>query len=671
MKLFENFLTLVLLAGLTACQPVASVRLDELDISTMTSGWGKSQINQTVQSKPLTIAGQVFDHGVGTHATSTYLLDLNGNGVSVSGKVGVDDEAAEPASINFYLIGDQKILWESGIMHLGDSAKAFNINLKGIVKLGLLADGAGGGINYDHANWVDVSFSYRGDLPVVSTMVAEEPYLLTPPAPVEPRINGPGVYAVRPGSPFLYLIPCTGERPMLFSGENLPAGLTLDAATGIITGSVKARGRYTSQLSAKNDKGESRREFTIVVGDTLMLTPSMGWNSWYIHYDRVSDSIMRNAADQMIATGMADYGYQYVNIDDCWMVKAGSDDPIEGGDMRDKKGNLLTNKRFPDMKKMTDYIHEKGLKAGTYIGPGPTTCAGYAASYGHEAQDARTFAEWGFDFLKYDWCSYGRIAPDKTRESYIAPYRLMWNELLKQKRDIVLNLCQYGMDKVWEWGGQVGNSWRTTGDLGLENSEAMPGFYYIGRSNAEHWPYAKRGNWNDPDYILIGWVGSAHQMGEGTKTTLSPSEQYFYMSMWSLMASPLIFSGDMGRLDEFTLNVLCNHEVIEVNQDPMGIQGRIVKETDTELVMLKPLEDGSMAVGLFHITGDSADPAGYFDWGMRDPMELSVTSEELGITGNYTIRDLWRQQDIGTFTKSHSCTVPYHGVQFIKLIPIK
>ena len=130
----------------------------------------------------------------------------------------------------------------------------------------------------------------------------------------------------------------------------------------------------------------------------------MGWNSWYIHYARISDSIMRQSADVMISSGMADYGYQYVNIDDCWMVKKDSDDPIIGGPTRDKKGNILPNKKFPDMKAMTDYIHAKGLKAGTYIGPGPMTCARYEGSYQHERQDAKRFAEWGFDFLKYEWC---------------------------------------------------------------------------------------------------------------------------------------------------------------------------------------------------------------------------------------------------------------------------
>ncbi|MGD9329620.1 MAG: putative Ig domain-containing protein, partial [Cyclobacteriaceae bacterium] len=194
-------------------------------------------------------------------------------------------------------------------------------------------------------------------------------YILTPPPPSSPRISGPKVYGVRPGNPVIYRIPCTGERPITFSIENLPKGLVLDNKKGIITGSIPDPDSYEVDICAKNSKGEFCRKLTIKVGDKLALTPPMGWNSWYIHYDRISDQLMRQAADQMIVTGMADYGYQYVNIDDCWMVKVKSKDPEIGGETREKNGKIKTNARFPDMKSMTDYIHSKGLKAGLYISP--------------------------------------------------------------------------------------------------------------------------------------------------------------------------------------------------------------------------------------------------------------------------------------------------------------
>lgn len=479
------------------------------------------------------------------------------------------------------------------------------------------------------------------------------PEILTPPAPAAPRINGPGVYGVRPHSPFLYRIPCTGLRPITFAASGLPSGLKLDATTGIITGEIDSPGTHVVTLHARNTKGQSQKEFHIVVGNQLALTPPMGWNSWYIHYNRVNDKVMRQAADQMIATGMADYGYQYVNIDDCWMVKPGSTDPELGGPARDAEGRLIPNRRFPDMSAMTAYIHAKGLKAGTYISPGPLTCAGYEGSYGHEALDARTFAQWGFDFLKYDWCSYGKKASGRALEDYKKPYQVMWGELEKLDRDIVLNLCQYGMGDVWKWGGEVGHSWRTTGDLGLEKNNELPGFLNIGLSNAQHSSFARPGAWNDPDYLLIGWVGDANNMGEGRPTKLTPEEQYTYMSMWSLMAAPLFFSGDMARLDPFTLNVLCNHEVIEVDQDPLGRQARIIKNQDGVLILAKEMEEGSLAVGLFNLK--------------ESPVQVTVRWDDLGLQGSRNVRDLWRQKNLGVQREAYSSQVPRHGVSLVRL----
>jgi alpha-galactosidase len=358
---------------------------------------------------------------------------------------------------------------------------------------------------------------------------------------------------------------------------------------------------------------------------------------------------MREAADQMINTGMADYGYQYVNIDDCWMKNRG-DEPY-----RDADGAVLSGAKFPDMKGLADYIHSKGLKAGLYTSPGPWTCGGYVGAYKHEEIDARTFAEWGFDFLKYDWCSYTPEKVGSTLERFKKPYQQMHDELQKLDRDIVFNLCQYGMGNVWTWGGEVGNCWRTTGDLGLERSARLPGFYKIGFSNARHWEYARPGAWNDPDYILIGWVGNANSNGVGKPTTLTTNEQYSYMSMWCLMAAPLIFSGDMAKLDAFTLNVLCNSEVIAVDQDPLGKQARILKQENNEYILLKELEDGSKAVGLFN-TGN-------------EPNAVKVTWQQLGVTGNQGVRDLWRQKNIGTYKDRFEAMVHPHGVILIKITP--
>jgi alpha-galactosidase len=307
------------------------------------------------------------------------------------------------------------------------------------------------------------------------------------------------------------------------------------------------------------------------------------------------------------------------------------------------------------MKALTAYIHAKGLKAGLYTSPGPLTCARFAASYRHEEQDARTFAEWGFDFLKYDLCSYRGIDNRNTVEADRKPYELMGSILGKLNRDVVFNLCQYGRGEVWKWGGEVGgNSWRTTGDLGVEKSSRLPGFYSIGFKNAAAWEYAGPGRWNDPDYILIGTVGNAFQTSAPpVKTALTAEEQYSYMSMWTLMAAPLFYSGDMGTLDEFTLNVLCNAEVIDVDQDALGKQARTVRRTEDELILAKPMADGSLAVGLFNLADGES--------------EVRVSWQDLGIDGRRRARDVWRQKDAGAVAGAYQAVVPRHGVTLVRL----
>jgi alpha-galactosidase len=487
----------------------------------------------------------------------------------------------------------------------------------------------------------------------VENYKADKYEILTPKPGPAPRINGPLVYGCRPGHPFLYRIPCQGERPIEFSAESLPPELNLDGQSGIISGIAPKQGDYNIVLKAKNRYGADGRDLKIVAGDKLALTPPMGWNHWYAHYNKITDAMMREAADILVTSGMADAGYQYVNIDDCWMNAVKHIDTLRIGPLRDEQGNIIPNKHFPDMKGLTDYIHLKGLKAGIYTSPGPLTCAKFAGSYQHEEQDARQFAEWGFDFLKYDWCSYRTIAgKDTSLETYKKPFRLMGDILKSLDRDIVYNLCQYGMGDVWKWGGEVGgHCWRTAGDLGYYLDKV----YDVALKNAEHRQYSKPGEWNDPDYIQIGWIGKAGKQTMPAPTTMSPAMQYAYMSLWSLMASPLFYSGDMSKIDEFTLNILCNNEVIEVNQDPLGESGLVIHHPDSCFLMVKNLYDGSKAVGMFN----------------RGKSLREVTAEwpELGIEGKQTVRDLWRHKNIRSSSKKFRAKVPPQGVVMVKISP--
>ncbi|MGI8924398.1 MAG: putative Ig domain-containing protein [Fimbriimonadales bacterium] len=457
----------------------------------------------------------------------------------------------------------------------------------------------------------------------------------TPKPGLEPRITGPTVFGVRPGRPVLFTVTATGEKPMSFAAERLPRGLTLDAQTGRISGSPSERGEHPITLSAKNACGESKRSFKLVVGDVIALTPPLGWNSWNCFAEDVDEAKIRAAASAMVTSGLADHGWSYINIDDCWQVR-------HPGIGRDAQGNILSNDRFPDMKALAEFIHSLGLKAGIYSSPGPLTCAGFAGSYQHEEQDARQYAEWGYDYLKYDWCSYDEIAKDKSLSEYKKPYGVMRAALDKVSRDIVYSLCQYGRADVWGWGeGVGGNCWRTTGDI-VDTWESMCA---IGFSQDGKEPYAGPGHWNDPDMLVVGQVGWGPRLHP---TRLTPDEQYTHITLWSLLAAPLLIGCDMTQLDDFTLGLLTNDEVLDVNQDPLSIQARPVSaDGDTE-VWMKHLEDGSQAIGLFN----------------RGSVPARVTARFDGLR---MVRDVWRQEDIGPFEDGYTATVEPHGAELVKI----
>ena len=358
----------------------------------------------------------------------------------------------------------------------------------------------------------------------------------------------------------------------------------------------------------------------------LAKTPPMGWNSWNKFAGKVSDKVVREIADAMVKTGMKDAGYVYVNIDDTW----------EG--TRDAKGNITTNSKFPNMKALSDYVHSKGLKLGIYSSPGPRTCAGYEGSFQHEEQDARTWASWGIDYLKYDWCSAARVY-DAQQSTMIAAYAKMGEALLKSGRPIVYSLCQYGMLDVGDWGAKVdGNLWRTTGDIS-DRWQSMNNIGFDRQPGREK--YAGPGHWNDPDMLEIGNGG------------MTDTEYRTHMSLWSLLAAPLLSGNDIRDMQPAVLEMLTNRDVIAVDQDKLGKQGvRVAKDGDRE-VWSKPLADGGYAAGLFN----------------RGAADARVTAKwsDIGVTGSHKVRDLWKHEDLGSITGEFSANVPSHGVVMIRI----
>jgi alpha-galactosidase len=353
-------------------------------------------------------------------------------------------------------------------------------------------------------------------------------------------------------------------------------------------------------------------------------TPPMGWNSWNLFACNVSDAVVRAQADAMAGKGMKDAGYTYINIDDCWQGQ------------RDAQGNIQGNEKFPDMKALADYIHSKGLKAGIYSSPGPKTCAGFEGSYQHEAQDARSYAAWGFDYLKYDWCSAEKVYKNSDMP---AVYKKMGDALKATGRPIIFSLCQYGVNNVWAWGAQSGgNLWRTSGDIEANyNSIVALGF----AQNPGLERFAGPGHWNDPDMLEVG----------NGKLTLD--ENRLHMSLWALLAAPLLAGNDLSNMPPEVQAILTNREVLAVDQDKLGIQGHRVFQEGPIDIWVKALVDGSKAVGIFNKGGP------------RDP--ITVRFQQIGVGKSAAVRDLWSGKDLGQFNNSFTADVPAHGVVLVKV----
>lgn len=359
-------------------------------------------------------------------------------------------------------------------------------------------------------------------------------------------------------------------------------------------------------------------------------TPPMGWNSWNHFASQVDDATIRAQADAIVSTGMRDAGYVYVNIDDTWEGK------------RDAQGFIHPNAKFPDMKSLADYVHSKGLKLGIYSSPGPKTCAGYEGSYGHEEQDAQTYAVWGIDYLKYDLCSLRDImntagSPKAAHEMMVHAYVKMHDALRKTGRPIVYSFCQYGDDAVWRWAAESGaNLWRTTGDI-KDNYTRMA---EIGFGQAGLARFAGPGHWNDPDMM---------EVGNGGMTT---EEYRTHMSLWAILAAPILAGNDLTAMSPETLALLTNREVIAIDQDPAREQGdRFSAEGPLE-IWVRPLADGAKAVGLFN-----RHPG---------PMEMQVSFRELGFSGDAKVRDVWQAKDLGLMDV-HKVRVPAHGVVLLRV----
>ena len=673
-----------------------TVLLSSLDLSkARVTDQIRPAIDKTINGNTLTINKQNYSRGVCVNGYTVLYVQLNGGSDTFSAIVGIDDEslvspqpagggagqtgraggdrsatgrgAAPPPSMSVRILAEEgKVLYENNAISSGSDGVPIEVDTKGvklmaiIINTGVGGRGGRGGSTSSPAHYdlAEARFEVSGTKPVAVEIPGEARMVLTPKPGPKPRINGPGLTGVTPGRPVLYKIPATGTKPISYSVDNLPKGLAVDRATGIITGTIRDKGTYAVTLRARNSAGEARKEFRFAAEGKLSLTPALGWNSWNARGRNVTEALVRRTVDAFVEKGLIDHGWTYICIDDGWERSPRQSDELFEGPTRDGNGNFILNKKFPDMKALGDYIHGKGLKFGIYSSPGPTTCQGLEGSFGHEEQDVMLWCSWGVDYLKYDWCSYRADEPGLA--GLKKPYQVMRATLNRAPRDIVYSICQYGNGNVWEWGADPdigGNSWRTTGDIRDNWPQTMQIGFNPRWTEIDIGQYSGPGHWNDVDMLVVGVVGWSYEPQHESK--LSPAEQITHLSLWTMHAAPLILGCDLAQADDFTVGLLTNDEVLDINQDPMGRGAKAVyRSPDGNLqVWARPLADGSKAVGLFNLE--------------EVPMQVTARWSDLGITGNHVLRDVWRQKDLGVFSGEYSEEIPRHGCILLKVSTAK
>lgn len=681
---------LALLATAGSSRADETVWLSSLELNKARQGFGKPGVDKSVDGHSLTLNGQVFTHGFGTHSPGLLAVALHG-ARRFTATVGIDDEAgAGRGSADFQILGDgNKPLWKSGVMRQGQPPKTADVDLTGVQQVILRVTTTGDGFEFDHADWADARFTVTGARPetVDWTPSVANPTIAMTQATPAPEINPPFVAGVRPDTPFLWTVPVTGTRPLTFSAKGLPRGLTLNAKTGTVTGKVTKTGNYAVQVQAKNAFGRAARTVHINVGDRLVLTPPLGWNSYDYFGDRVTEAeTLANA--RYLAQNMQPLGWDTVVVDYRWYDPAAPSQPDNGapGEVltMDAHGRLLpAPNRFPSANSgngfqgLADQVHALGLKFGIHIMRGiprnavganlpidgstfkaadaantSDTCGWCPDMYGVRGATAagqayydslfRLYASWGVDYVKMDDTS----APYHTDE-----IEAVHNAIAKCGRSIVYSLSpgETPVEQAAHVAGHA-NLWRVSGDF-WDDWSPLDHEFTLG---ARWHDFVGPGHWPDADMLPLGHLSRGNRpVGRDRRTNFTKPEQMTLVSLWSLLPSPLMVGANLPDNDPWTLALLTNPEVLAVNQDALGAAGRRVAGQDEWDVWAKPLADGSVAVGLFN-RGDFDDT-------------VSVSAKDLGLSGPYALRDLWQRKDLGALQGRFSAPVPAHGVVLLRL----
>ncbi len=629
-----------------------SVWIDTLDLPLVRQMTGTAKANRSVTGEPLAIGGKEFQRGVGTHADSWLFIDLQGGATRFKASVGVNDGAGDAAGVKFRVVGDRKTLFESDLMHVRDAAVEVDVDVTGVRTLVLVVDDFDDRDTEDKADWADARLEVASGKPAALAAPACEPVgsLALPPGPA-PRINGPRLLGGRPGSPFLFKIPATGKAPLAFSAEGLPAGLSLDPATGLVTGALEQPGESKVRLVIRNEAGEARRELRIVCGDRVALAPPMGWCSRSLRGETLSQAKVRAAADALAAAGLDRHGWSRILVHDGWQ-----------GTRQPPSYALQPNERFPDLPGLCRDLHGMGFAVGLYSTPWRVTHQGFTGGSADDekgefeergrtfgqvsfhAQDAKQMAAWGVDALFFEW------APLDAEHA-----KAMADALRAVPRDLQLLLAPAEDPEGAKPWAVHADAWIGAED-GLDRWEriAAAGFAL------DAWrDVAGPGRWACPGLLCLDAAGPGFHPVSG----LTEAEQLSLASLWCLLGSPLLLAGDptmWAVADDprarFLLGLLTNDEVLDVDQDPLGKPARRVKGEEGFEVWDRELCDGSRAVGLFNLD----------DLGSRT---VKVAWVELGLTGNQVVRDLWRHKDLGESEQAFETEVKSHGAVLVRVKP--
>lgn len=662
MSKLSLFFIIFFSVGYMDAQTMLTRYLDELPIKTYSEGIQSVVTNVNQKGNPIIMGGRTYKKGIGLESTSVLAFLLDKNGGHFSADVGVDDFGNDSIPLRFYVVADRQILFDSGEMLPGQQPISVFVPIEGVDRLGLLVLGKGSGYPKNMGAWGNAFLTVKkSDYPKNIPNNGER-YLLTPKSAPSPQINSPLIFGAKAGNPFLYVTAATGERPMEFKAENLPSGLTIDSLTGHISGILYNKGTYPVELIAQNRIGVHKQKVVFKISDTISLTPPMGWNGWNSWAREIDQQKVISSARSLIHHRLSDYGWHFINIDDTWQGQ-------RGGEFN----GLLANEKFPSFDKMMDTLHAWGLKVGVYSTPWISSYAGFPGGssneingffsdevrlnkrnyrfigkYRFEEADAKQWAKWGVDYLKYDW----RIEVSSAER--------MRNALNRVNRDIIYSISNAApLENAHDW-MRLSHVFRTGPDI----RDSWTSVYLSTFKLSEWTKYSGPGHWLDPDMLVLGNVTTGSPMHP---SRLTPDEQYSHVSMHCLLAAPLLMGCPLDQLDSFTLNLITNSEVIRVNQDPLGMPASLIKMNPDFQIWKKPLADGSFAIGVFHVQPLGDIPQPYFRWGDEKDLVFSLDSKDFQVEGPVFARDLWRQEDLGLWQGEKILSIPHHGVYLFKI----